>query len=143
MQTFVIDTSVAVKWFSGDRELRVNQAEELLKKHAAGAIKIILPEFLFLEFANVFLTAKNWNWKNINSAISKLIKLNIVIARTDLEIVTLASKLAAKYGLSVYDSVYLATAEKAGGVVVSDNVKHHGKIKDGSVIMLADLDFNT
>lgn len=143
MRTFVIDTSVAVKWFSGDRELRVKRAREILEKHAAGAVKIVLPEFLFLEFANVFLTAKNWTWENIASAVAKLKKLNIEIARTDTEIVILASKLAAKYGLSVYDGVYLATAEKNGGVVVSDNVKHHGKIKDGSVIMLSDLDFDT
>lgn len=143
MRTFVIDTSVAVKWFSGDRELRVKLAEELLKKHTAGVIEIVLPEFLFLEFANVFLTAKKWTWKNIESAVAKLKKLDIRIVRTDTETVILAAKLAAKYGLSVYDGVYLATAEKINGVVVSDNVKHHGKVKDGSVIMLEDLDFDT
>lgn len=143
MRTFVIDTSVAVKWFSGDKELRIKEAGELLEKHAAGAVKIVLPEFLFLEFANVFLTAKKWSWENIESAVSKLKKLNIEIARTDTEIVVLAAKLAAKYGLSVYDGVYLATAEKTGGAVVSDNVKHHGKVKDGSVVMLEDLKFDT
>ncbi len=42
------------------------------------------------------------------------------------------------YNLTAYDSLYVATAQEENCQLISDDRKGHGKITDGTVLMLED-----
>ena len=52
----------------------------------------------------------------------------------------IAIKLAHQYDLSVYDGIYLATADQSKTQLISDDEKGHGKIK--KVILIKDFKYS-
>jgi predicted nucleic acid-binding protein len=54
--TYVVDASVAIKWFLNDEDF-VEQSQAVFNAYNTGAIRLIAPEHLILEVANAILSA--------------------------------------------------------------------------------------
>jgi predicted nucleic acid-binding protein len=137
----IVDTSVSVKWFLSVDERFTDRAEEILKDYYNNKIRIISPQLMLFEISNVFknrITEDEINEANIMDILFNM----GIICITDKNILENAVKNAYKYNLSVYDGIFLATAQYYRGKLVTDDEKlflnYSQKNKDNGVILLKD-----
>lgn len=136
MLTYVLDTSVAVQWFHHSKELHVPEAKKVWQDLSNGKISILLPDILFLELLNVFIKGKGSSSEDSHSILSELYKSPITIVEMSLPVLEIAARLMEQYNLASYDAYFLALAKYEDCKLISDDNKAHGKVKDGTVIML-------
>ena len=116
----VIDASVAVKWDVTVDEADVEDAQWLLERHVRGDLILAVPGTFRLEWLNALMSRR-------------LIIPEVLDAAHDLQLARLewhevdealsfeAVALASSHGLTVYDAVYLALAERLdAGLVTAD-----------------------
>ena len=116
----VLDTSVIVKWFFKDDEKNTKKADLILKQYLNNEIKIIIPELSAFELANV-LRNKIKKYQNVNlDIIDRLYNLGIIFY-INKEILKIATKIAANINESVYDCIFIATAERFNCKLVTDD----------------------
>lgn len=113
--TFIVDASVAIKWFI-DEEHRP-QARQLLKSKE----QLTAPDLVVTEFANIA-------WKkamrgDIGTAQARLIAANIhrylLVMHPSLDLVERALDIAMDLRHPIYDCIYLACTERVGGTLVT------------------------
>ena len=111
MNTYIVDASVAVKWFLEEENQK--SAIHLANECGKNRIKIIVPEFFFVEMANVFWSKTERNLLKIFEAMEmmdRLVKLGLK-RYSDHELSEVALENALQYGISVYDALYVSLAE--------------------------------
>ncbi len=122
MTTFVIDASVAVKWFlPPSHEQYADNAFALLKRYVAGQVRFVVPDLFWAEFGNVcWKVARQgrWSQKNAQSAVSGIKKRNFPTVST-LALLEDAVAIATAFDRSVYDSLYIALALTVKGELVT------------------------
>lgn len=138
MTTYVLDTSVVVQWFHHSEEKHVKEANKVWKDLQKNRIRIILPDILPLELLNAFIKSKNTPAEESYSMISKLYQIPVTIAEVSLTVLEVAARLMEQYNLASYDAYFLALAQYEECKLISDDQKAHGKITDGTVLMLED-----
>lgn len=111
MKQYVIDASVAAKWFvEEDYEREAGQLFEQFKK---GKIKVIVPELFYMEMANIFnkrRRRKLMHYTDISRILDDL--MDFPFKRySDHELTDVALENAARLGISVYDAIYLSLSE--------------------------------
>ena len=109
--TYVVDASVAVQYLIAD--VHTSRVDTLLAQ-VDQDITLWVPEFCLLECANVL-------WKEARFRVmpqTQAVQLTTDLAALPLKVspvsdlLTRALQLALEYGLAVYDSVYIAMAER-------------------------------
>lgn len=139
MTRFVVDTSVAVKWFLP--EVHSELASRLLQQDH----QILAPDLIWAEFGNVLW--KKWRRKEIDADIAEGILRDF--RRFPLEIhgserlLQLAWAIATEFERTVYDCLYLALAQRTGGILVTADSKFHNALKttrlDRMLLRIEDL----
>lgn len=109
---FVLDASVIAKWFKleGGRD----KALKIRRNYIKGKCDIIVPDFLLIEISNLLRYSKVFTIEDTNQALASLRELEITVIVPTFEIIGGAVKLSFKYDITVYDAIYLATAESIG-----------------------------
>jgi len=120
-ENIVTDTSVIIKWFFKNNEENTEIAHHILKKFLDNEIGIITPEIALFELANV---VKNKFGPGNDGAIGREIidriyNLGIVFKVTK-QILKAAFDLALVINESVYDCLFIATAEHFNSKFVTD-----------------------
>ena len=122
MSRFVLDASVAAKWFlPRASETLVDEAFELLSRYTNGEIYFLVPDLFWAEFANIL-------WKSIRQ--ERCTKLVFQVAFTSLKerklttiasstLIELAFDIALSFDRTVYDSLYIALAVSANAQLVT------------------------
>ena len=111
MKTCVLDASIATKWFY--EEAMSKEADALLVNIQEAQLKAVVPEFFYLEMANMFWSQhrkRNTSAIGVNELFDKLRKVELEVHR-ELELSQLALFYALQLGITVYDSLYLVLAE--------------------------------
>jgi len=127
VSTYVVDTSVAVKWF-----LPEVHSEAALRLHAP-THQLHLPAFSIVEFGNVLCKKVRRNEVTITeseSIFALLHRLPLTI-HPDEEFLSLAFDLAHLTQRSLYDCLYLALAIGLTGEMVTADRKFFNALKDG------------
>lgn len=106
MSAWVIDASVAIKWFVPEAD------SEVSKRYLDAGETLLAPELLPIEFASV--TLKKARLKEITAdeaaaMLAKLLRVRITLAGHS-PLVEPAVRWALAYGQSAYDCLYLALA---------------------------------
>ncbi|MEA2015884.1 MAG: type II toxin-antitoxin system VapC family toxin [Actinomycetota bacterium] len=121
-ELLIPDTSVIVKWFFKDNEKNKEKADIILGRYMDNKIKIIAPELAVFELANV-LKNKLGKYKSEQlEIIDKLYNMGIIFY-IDMEILKRAVEIAIDIKESVYDGIFLATAEYFNGKFITDDNK--------------------
>lgn len=106
----VVDTSVAYKWFSPDKEELLSEALALLKNSDA----LIAPDLIIYELANSWATKTKLKISQIKIFLKDLEETEIKIEPVSFELVRKAIDFSKKYYVSVYDASYAVLAEEKG-----------------------------
>ena|SRR5258708_28331481 len=142
MHTYVLDTSVILKWYNQKGEERVEQALTILDDLKNEKITIIIPNLLIIELINVFIKGKHLSVENIKELTTSFYTLPLINKEPTEGIVSQLPEISYKYDLSAYDSLFLATALEENCQLISSDSKGHGRVTDGTVIMLENYKSN-
>ena len=127
MTTVVLDASVAAKWFLPPAdETLLEEALDLLGRYTKGEVRFIVPDLFWPEFGNILWKAMRQGRCSRATADSALADMRNRKLPTfpSLELLDNAFAIAAQFGRTVYDSVYvaLAIASKAHMVTADERL---------------------
>jgi len=123
LSTFVIDASVAVKWFLDRKdEQLVDRALHLLDRYESGEIQFIVPDLFWAELGNVFWKAARQGRCSKSEAERSLLVLQSsqFLTFPSQPLLPPAFQIACDWGRTVYDSLYIALAESRNEFVTAD-----------------------
>ena len=137
-QTYIIDTSVVLKWYYQEEEKEVEQAFKLREDYRQRRIDLYAPALLVYELANVLRYKKDLEESYIEEAIESIYEMRLLKPVTQ-EIIKEAVRIALRCNASVYDAVYLAFAEEHHSWFLTADRQFYLKVKQlPPVIFIAD-----
>jgi len=110
---FIIDASVAAKWFlPAAGEPLTDEARELLGRYATGEVRFVVPALFWAELGNILWKAVRQGRLKRAAAESALagLKQRNLPSVPSLELLEEAFSLAVTFDRTVYDCLYLALA---------------------------------
>jgi predicted nucleic acid-binding protein len=137
--TYVVDSSVMVKWLTQYKEPHLEQADLLMSLALDEKIRLMAPELAKYEVGNVLLCGKKLKPKQALFAIELLNILPITFIKEDLLTMNSSYSLAHELGVTYYDASFLSLTKQLGAVLITENSKHQGKDKRIPTIALADF----
>lgn len=117
--TYVVDTSVAIKWYIEKEEADVARARDLLDCFGRGECAIRAPQLLLFEIANALAGAHKLNITTVMAALTHLKELNIDVQPLEWTTFSKAVEIAAVCDATIYDSYFLALAVETGSTLVT------------------------
>ena len=127
-QTYIIDTSVALKWYYQEEEKEVEQAFRLREDYRQRTIDLYAPALLVYELANVLRYKQDLEESYIKDAIESIYEMRILKPATQ-ESVKGAIRIALQYNASVCDAIYLAFAEEHHSWFITADRQFYLKVK--------------
>jgi predicted nucleic acid-binding protein len=122
----VVDASVVVKWFN--QEEYTEPSLLMLDSYRAQKIDLIAPYLLIYEVANALRFNTEFGEADVKESLAYLRKLQLdlkPVNETDME---KAVSIAFGLGLTIYDSIYVALAEKEDGELYTADGKILAKL---------------
>jgi predicted nucleic acid-binding protein len=113
LNRFVLDASVAAKWFlPAASEPYSKEAAQLLALYEQDKVRFIVPDLFWVEMTNVFWTCvrrNRWTQVEARTALDALsaFQIRTISAR---RLLSLAFTIASTFNHAVYDCVYVALA---------------------------------
>lgn len=135
-ERIVVDSSVIVKWLSEQDEKHLKQADTLLADVQDEKVELYSPELAKYEVGNVMLK-KGASLVQTKTGTATIYKLPIQFIREDQELCERTTELAYDHGITYYDASFIALAETLKSILVTDNIKHQGKVTTPKVIPIA------
>ena len=129
MSRFVVDASVAAKWFlPAAGETLTDEALQLLRRYTNGQIRLIVPDLFWAEFANMLwkaLRQGRWTKGAADAALAAMKDRNLPTAPS-LTLLEEAFTIATTFDRTVYECLYIALAirSKAQLVTADERLAH-------------------
>jgi predicted nucleic acid-binding protein len=111
---YVIDASIAVKWFAPDGNATDAAAERVLRRVIARPSGFVVPELFMYEVLSV-LCRQLAQLADAKRAMQRLDRLGLRRVRPDAHLMEAATRLAYRRKLSGYDAAYAALAMEVKG----------------------------
>ena len=138
MDTYTLDTSVIIKWFNQENESKVEIAHKIYEDMLDDKIILTAPSLLTIELVNALKKGKKMLAPAIKEIIKNLFSIPIIIKEPTQAVLEQTAEIMEIYQIAAYDALFVAAAKDSECQLISDDVKSHGKINDGSVVMLED-----
>jgi len=126
LNIFVIDASVAAKWIlPASQEPLTREAISFLSDWTDGKIQLIVPDFLWIELANILWKAIRRGRSTRSAAEAGLnsLRQRKIPAFRSIRLLDSAFEKAVTYDRTVYDCLYIALAVESKGVLVTADEK--------------------
>ncbi len=128
-QEQVVDSSVAVKWFSAP-EPDSGLALDLRDEHVRGQKRLWASDLLFHEVTNALRYKPQYNLERLKEAVRALYGIHLHIGSTDERILERAVEIAVDGNVTVYDAVPVALAELKQTICITADAKtQHKKLQ--------------
>ncbi len=137
-QSYVVDSSVIVKWLSNYNERRVAQADQLLRDVQESRVTLSAPQLAIYEVSNALLKGKQLPPAEVSRLLHILYLIPIDWVTETEEQIMAGYRIGHRYNMTVYDAAFVALAKAREAKLVTDNIKHQGKAKGVEVLALAD-----
>ena len=139
MNQYVIDASVAVKWFIADSadEANTDHALRLLQCAQQGDIQFLQPAHWLSEVAAVLVRLTP---QTVSRSVAALRVLSFVNIANDDNHYQRAISLALKYDHHLFDTLYHAIALEENATLITADKKYYDKARRlGAILMLAEF----
>jgi predicted nucleic acid-binding protein len=136
--TIVVDTSVIVKWLNQDDEDYMDQADKVLKDAELDKIVIIAPELARYEVGNVLISGKKLDLEQAKIILAQFYKLPISFVEDTTLLAEETYGIALDAKVTYYDASFMALASLYDATLVTDNLKHQGRLKRIKVTAIKD-----
>jgi predicted nucleic acid-binding protein len=124
----VIDSSVAVKWFS--EEEATARALELRDSHVRGHVTLITTPLLACEVANALRYKPDYDKAKLTETMNHFYKLHLNEAPIDARLLSRSAEIAFEGDVTVYDAVPVALADlKKTKCITADQDTQYAKLK--------------
>ena len=124
----VLDTSVAVKWFS--EEEGTTNALQLRDSHVTGQVTLITTPLLACELANALRYKPGYDKDGLVEAMNYFYKLHLHEAPIDAPLLSKSSEIAFKGQVTVYDAIPVSLAVlKKTKCITADHDTQYAKLK--------------
>lgn len=139
---YVLDASVAAKWFTRHDENDRAKAVAVRALHQSGRCTLTLPEFALLEVINAVRFSARAGEADAAQALALLKSLRLEIVPLDWELLRKATAIAWAYQVALYDAASVALAERVGYPLLTTDEAMVRKMKEHDlVVRLKDLEF--
>lgn len=141
---YVLDASVAAKWFTRHDEADREKALVLRDLHRTRRCRLTLPEFGLLEVLNAIRYSPLARKSESSEALALLRDLQLQVEPMDWDLLRKANAIAWAYKVALYDAAYVVLAERIGFPLVTADEALLKKMKGHSIVLrLRDLEFGT
>ncbi len=124
----VIDSSVAVKWFSHEED--TDKALLIRDLHLKGTRRLWVSDLLYHEVANALRYKPGYDEKKLNQAVESLFGLHLHGRPVDSDLLARASSIAYKGNVTIYDAVPVALAQiREAFCITADEDSQYKKLK--------------
>jgi predicted nucleic acid-binding protein len=124
----VIDSSVAVKWFS--EEEATTQALELRDSHVKGSLALVTTPLLACELANALRYKPDYDKNRLVEALNLFYRLHLYEAPIDAHLLSRSSEIAFKANVTIHDAIPVALAvQKKTKCLTADEETQYAKLK--------------
>ena len=117
--TYVVDTSVAVKWFVQKSESDLEKAIGLFEAADQGRCRLGAPLLLVFEIANALTSAHRLPIGDVTRSLDALRRLDLNLEPFSWITLLRAVEIAAACDATIYDSYFLALALETGSTLVT------------------------
>lgn len=139
---YVLDASVAVKWFTKDQERDQDKALLLRQRFIAGACGFIVPALLLVEVLSALRRQPRFQEPDVAAALEALERLHLEIRELGWDALRKTNAISWAYGISPYDAAYVALAEAVGYPLITADEALASRMTGHSIILrLRDLEF--
>ena len=130
---FVLDTSVIVKWFRQE-EVLANEALRWRMRYLDGDIAVVVPALVAYELANVLRFKTDLSTAQVQRAMDSIFDMGFQWASPTSDIIHRTVEIAREYEITIYDGVFVATAEALGAVVITADERLCRRVSDSDWI---------
>ena len=116
---YVLDTSVAVKWFANEGGTEQTKADQLLDALGQGECTVRAPELFLFEVANALMISHRFPSAKVADALAFLRKMKIEVELLNWRTLSKAVEIASACGATISDSYFLAVALETDSVLVT------------------------
>jgi len=139
IQTYVIDASVVIKWFSDLNENDLDKANLIRNDYLNKKIYLIAPDILIAEISNALSYNPNFDYDKTSKAIESLYLLDIKFIRISRKLIEESVILRYEKNITIYDALYLSLSKLLKIQLITADNKLIDKVKDiGNVVFLSD-----
>jgi predicted nucleic acid-binding protein len=131
---FVVDSSVAYKWFNADRESGVAEALALLRRHVEARALLAAPAHLPAEVFNG-LRYSNLDHESISLAAEALDEIELVYFPVSASLLKCALDIAISHDLTINDALFPALAIQLNCELVTAD-RAHARVQECPVRLL-------
>ena len=141
---YVLDASVAAKWFVRHPDREKEKAFALRHRHVEGRTTLVIPEFALLELVNAIRYRPRATEADLAAALELLQCLHLKVEPMhDADRLRKANAIAWGYKVGVYDAAYVALAEVLGFPLITADAALLRRFKGHSIVLpLKDLDLS-
>lgn len=138
---YVLDASVAVKWFAATAEADRDRAHAIRRRHVTGHTRLVVPGSFALEVINALRFSHRFEERELIAAADALEAIALTVHPIEYDLLRGTVAIACAYQLTLYDSVYIALAERRGFPLLTADEALVQKMKGHSIVLrLGDLD---
>lgn len=135
----VVDASIAYKW-TDEEDPNKEVADQILKDHLSGKLKIIVPDFILYELGNAWATKSKLTLAQIKLSLKDLQDINLEFKQVSFDLIGKAITFSKKYNVSVYDAIYAVLAKEKRCDLVTADTKFVHQVKLPSIKALAEYE---
>lgn len=132
--SYVIDTSVAIKWLTPEKEQNLIQSRNLLKLLLAKEIKILVPDLIVHELSNALVKGKKASVGQAAEYLKEFLGLPLTVVPYSLPLLKETVNIAVQYDLTAYDAIFVALAKINDATLITADPKDQGKVKEVTIL---------
>jgi len=125
----ILDTSVVLEWFREKGEADVAEARKLREAFLRRRCALGAPDLLLIEIANALTAGHRASPAEVSETIKTILEIGLQLFELQFQTLVKAIELASTYGVTVYDSCFLAVAIESGGLLVTADEAFLRKVK--------------
>ncbi len=115
----ILDTSVVLKWFLEKDEADIARARRLREAYLRRACVLRAPNLLLIEIANALTAGHRSSIQNVTRALEDIREIQLHLVELQFSTLAKAVDLASTFGVTVYDSYFLAVAIESDALLVT------------------------